>query len=166
MSGQWAPKGRPKGPAARGPPRCRATRAAQAPPLLFGLLRQWAESRDHILRDMSLRPLRRDLFKSTTVADSHNAIPAFINAHEEVKKAFERHRLSMDYYFIGDEHVAAGYRPYSAADSDKKGAAINYIMVAGKSGRLEEISRWSDLVGATTMLVGKPRVFCPSVVAG
>ena len=115
---------------------------------------------------MSLRLLRRDLFKSTTVADSHNAIPAFTNAHEEVKKAFERHRLSMGYYFIGDEHVAAGYRPYSAADSDKKGAAINHIMVAGKSGRLEEISRWSDLVGATTRLVGKPRVFCPSVVAG
>ena len=88
---------------------------------MHGLPRQWAESRDYILRNMSLRLLRRDLFKSTTVADSHNAIPAFISAHEEVKKAFERHRLSMDYYFIGDEHVAAGYRPYSAADSDKKG---------------------------------------------
>ncbi len=132
----------------------------------YGLLRRWAESRDPILRDLSLRLLRRDLFKSATVAGSLSGIPAFLSAHEEVRKAFERHNLSMDYYFIGDEQVAAGYRPYSAADSDKKRAAINHIMVAGKSGRLEEISQWSDLVGATTRRASKPRVFCPSAVAG
>ena len=132
----------------------------------YGLLRRWAESMDPILQDLSLRLLRRDLFKSATVAGSHNAIPAFLSAHEEIRRAFEKLNLSMDYYFIGDEQVAAGYRPYSAADSDKKRAAINHIMVVDKSGQLEEISQWSDLVGATTTLASRPRVFCPGAVAG
>ena len=131
----------------------------------YALLRQWAGSRDAVLRDLSSRLLRRDLFKSVSVASSRGAVPGLLGSHEELKRAFRGRGLSMDYHFIGDEQVAAGYRPYSAADSDGEGAAINHIMVADRRGRLEEISRWSELVGATTRLAGRPRVFCPSAVA-
>lgn len=118
-----------------------------------------------MLRDLSGRLLRRDLFKAVTVADSHGDVLAFLGSHREVRRAFARRRLSMDYHFIVDEQVAAGYRPYSAVNSDDKATAIDHIVVAGRSGGLAEISQWSDIVGATTRLAGRPRVFCPGIVA-
>ena len=132
----------------------------------YNMLRQWAKSRDGILRDLSSRLLRRDLFKAVTVADPAGTIANFVRSERGVERAFARRRLSMHYHFIVDEQVAAGYRPYSAVGSDDKGTVIDHIMVAGRSGGLEEISQWSDLVGATTRLAGEFRVFCPSSVAG
>ena len=134
--------------------------------MCYGLLRQWAKSGDGVLRDLSGRLLRRDLFKAVTVADSRGDVLAFLGSHREVRRAFARRRLSMDYYFIVDGQVAAGYQPYSAVNSDDKATAIDHIVVAGRSGGLEEISQWSDIVGATTRLAGRPRVFCPGSVAG
>lgn len=131
----------------------------------YGLLRRWAESKDSVLRDLSLRLLRRDLFKSIAVAKS-GAVPGYIRSAEDVGTAFRKSRLDISYYFIDDDHTAAGYRPYRAVDSSEKDAEINHIMVADKAGNLEEISEWSKIVEATTRLPGEARVFCPGAVAG
>ena len=104
--------------------------------------------------------------KAVAVADPAGTIANFAGSERGVERALARRRLSMHCRLVVDEQVAAGCRPYSAAGSDDKGAVIDHVVAAGRSGGLEETSRWSELVGAATRLAGEFRVFCPGSVAG
>ena len=131
-----------------------------------GILRAWAGSEDPILRDLSRRLLLRDLFKTVTDINPVGYIDNLLRSHAGVARAFKERRLDMDYYFIYDDPVPAGYRPYTVAGSSDKDAMANHILVADKAGRLEEISRLSGIVDATTKLPRESRIFCPDSVAG
>ena len=72
----------------------------------------------------------------------------------------------MHCHLVVDEQAAAGCRPCGAAGSDDKGAVIDHVVAAGRSGGPEETSRWPELVGATTRLAGEFRAFCSGSVAG
>lgn len=129
----------------------------------YDMLRQWALSEDSILHDLSLRLLRRDLFKTSIVTNPAKSIFRFIRS-QEVRKAFTKRGLDMDYYLIDDGPVVAGYRPYSVTDFRNSNTATDHIMVINRHGRLEEISKASELVEATTRLIGESMVFYPSSV--
>ena len=129
------------------------------------ILRKWASSRDPILSDLSCRLIRRDLFKVVTDINPVAYIENHLRSHAGVAKAFEDRHLDMGYYFIYDDLVPAGYRPYTVVGSTDKASIANHIIVADRTGGLEEISRLSSIVDATTRLTRESRIFCPDSVA-
>ena len=131
--------------------------------MCHGMLRKWAVSRDPILRDLSSRLLRRNLFKTVFVDNLVKGVANSIRS-QGVAKAFKERRLDMDYYIMHDDLAPAGYRPYSAVDSAD--SVADRIMVVNRSGELEEISNISAIVEATTKLASETRIFCPESVAG
>lgn len=131
-----------------------------------GMLRGWTASEDPVLNDLSRRLLRRNLFKTVTDINPVGCIDNLLRSHTRVVKAFSEHALDTDYYFIYDDPVPAGYRPYTAISSGDKGAISNHILVSDRAGGLVEISRLSGIVDATTRLTRESCIFCPDSVAG
>ena len=132
----------------------------------YCMLQEWAASGDPVLSDLSRRLLRRNLFKAVADINPVGYIDNLLRSHARVVGAFRERRLDTDYNFIYDDPVPAGYRPYTATRSGDKGAISSHILVVDRTGGLEEISRLSGIVDATTRLARESWIFCPDSVAG
>ena len=130
--------------------------------VFYAEISRWRNSKDKILRDMSLRIINRDLLKSYRPKNDSTSIG--LEKMSEIKKIYERKDYDPKYYWIDDSKFERGYEPYVATEQDNDLSPTSHIMVKKESEELEEISTSSPLVRAISQESPKTTIFVPKEI--
>ncbi|HEU4714219.1 MAG TPA: HD domain-containing protein [Pyrinomonadaceae bacterium] len=104
-------------------------------------VKQWQNSSDHILSDLSRRFIARRLFKAIDLDMPQDQQTEFL---AEARHAIERAGFDPDYYFIEDRASDVPYYNYYAAAKAEPKTHI-YVESGYASPRIREISEVSDV---------------------
>lgn len=104
-------------------------------------VKQWQNSSDHILSDLSRRFIARRLFKAIDLDMPHDQQTEFL---AEARHAIESAGFDPDYYFIEDRASDVPYYNYYAAAKAEPKTHI-YVESGYASPRIREISEVSDV---------------------
>lgn len=104
-------------------------------------VKQWQNSPDHILSDLSRRFIARRLFKAIDLDMPHDQQTEFLSA---ARAAIERAAFNPEYYFIEDRASDVPYYNYYAAAKAEPKTHI-YVESGYASPRIREISQVSDV---------------------
>jgi uncharacterized protein len=105
-------------------------------------LKQWRQSSDPVLSDLSRRFVGRRLFKAIDLDMPEDERAGFVRAARE---AVERRGFDADYYFVEDHASDIPYYSYYAADAAEPKSLI-HVEDGYARPRLREISEVSDSV--------------------
>ncbi|HEU4769870.1 MAG TPA: HD domain-containing protein [Pyrinomonadaceae bacterium] len=104
-------------------------------------VKQWQNSSDHILSDLSRRFIARRLFKAIDLDMPHDQQAEFLSAARET---IQRAGFDPEYYFIEDRASDVPYYNYYAAEKAEPKTHI-YVESGYASPRIREISEVSDV---------------------
>jgi uncharacterized protein len=123
-------------------------------------VKQWQNSSDHILSDLSRRFIARRLFKAIDLDMPHDQRAAFLSA---ARQTVERAGFDPEYYFIEDRASDVPYYNYYAAEKAEPKTHI-YVESGYASPRIREISEVSNVARGLQYAYELHRVCFPAEV--